>query len=186
MSSYVNTYSTEAQYPALRSTALVILSSILIGLFANVAIPLPFTPIPLATQGQLILIVSVLLGAKRAVAATLGFLAQGAIGLPVFAGGVGGGIAKFLGPTGGYLFGYLVAAFLVGYLSERVRSKTPLQYFLIMAAGNGMFFLFGVPYLASFIGFKQALLQGLLPFLLVDVFKLCMSAKMVGWIQRKR
>lgn len=162
----------------LRSTCLVILSSIVISLFAKVAIPLPFTPIPIATQGNVILILSSVLGSKRAAAAVLAFLFQGAWGLPVFAGGVGG-MAKLLGPTGGYLFGYLVGAFLVGYLTERMKNRSPMNLFLVMASGNAMFFLFGVPCLATFIGFKKALLLGLAPFVIGDAMKLVASAKIL-------
>jgi len=162
----------------LRSAGLVILSSILIGLFANVAIPLPFTPVPLATQGCVILVLSVLLGSKRAVASVLAFLAQGAAGLPVFATGHCG-LASLLGPTGGYFFGYLVAAFLVGAIVERMQNRTPMKLFWAMAAGNAMFFLFGVPYLATFIGFKQAVLLGIAPFILGDLLKLVIGTKLL-------
>jgi biotin transport system substrate-specific component len=163
----------------LRSAGLVILSSLLIGLFAKVAIPLPFSPIPLATQGLVVLILSVLLGPKRAAAAVIGFLMQGAAGFPVFA----GGHASLFGPTGGYLFGYLAAAILVGTLAERMRERTPLKLFWVLAAGNAMFFLFGVPYLALFIGFKKALLLGLAPFVIGDLFKLVLGVK---FLQRVR
>ncbi len=134
----------------------MILSSFLISLFANISIPLPFTPVPIATQGSLILILSVLLGPKRAVLSVIGFLAQGAAGLPVFSGSIGG-IAVLFGPTGGYLLGYPLAALLVGFLAERIQNQTPMKLFWTLAAGNATFFLFGIPYLAFFVGFKQAL-----------------------------
>src|ERR1700674_1128563 len=95
----------EKIFSFLSSATLVILSSILIGLFAKVSIPLPFTPVPLATQSGVVLILAVLLGSKRAFAAVLLFLMQGAAGLPVFI--KGAGIAYLIGPTGGYLIGYL-------------------------------------------------------------------------------
>lgn len=179
--SNVLVWETEKKHSWLRSAGLVILSSFLIGLFAKVAIPLPFTPVPIATQGFVILILSVLLGSKRAPAAVLCFLAQGAAGFPVFAGGVGG-MAKLFGPTCGYLFGYLAAAFLVGYLSERMVNRTPMKIFGVMAAGNAMFFLFGVPYLAVFVGLKNALLLGLAPFVVGDLVKLVASVKILQWI----
>jgi len=165
----------------LRSLSAVILSSCLISLFAKVAIPLPFTPVPLATQGIVILILSVFLGSKRAVAAVLGFLAQAAMGLPVLAGGVGG-IAKLAGPTGGYLFGYVAGAFLVGYLAERTKVFSTLKLFSILAAGKALFFVFGVPYLAAFVGLKNAFVMGLLPFILGDLLKLGAAVKLLEWL----
>jgi biotin transport system substrate-specific component len=167
-------------HSTLHSAGLVLLSSLLIGLFAKVAIPLPFTPIPFATQGLVVLILSLLLGSKRAPAAVLGFLMQGAAGLPVFA----GGHSSLLGPTGGYLFGYLVASLLVGYLSEKIQSRTPIQLFWTLAAGNAMFYLFGVPYLAAFIGLKKALLLGLAPFVIGDLIKLILGVKIVQYVAK--
>lgn len=171
----------ESNHSFIRSACLVILSSILIGLFAKVAIPLPFTPIPLATQPFVVLILSCLLGSKRAFAAVLGFIAQGAAGLPVFAKGLAG-MAVLAGPTGGYLIGYLAAALLVGFLAERMKNRTPANLFLILSAGTAMFFLFGVPYLATFIGFKKAILLGMVPFLLGDVVKIFACVKILQWI----
>jgi biotin transport system substrate-specific component len=171
----LETISTDSRF---RSIALVLLSSILIGLFANVAIPLPFTPIPLATQGLVVLILSVLLGSKKAFGAVLGFLAQGALGLPVFAGGLGG-IERLIGPTGGYLFGYLAAAVVVGYLAERMTKPTPLQLFGVLGVGNALFFLFGVPYLSLFLGMKSAFLLGFLPFILGDLLKIGFGVKIL-------
>ncbi len=164
----------------LRSAGLVILSSLLIGLLAKVAIPLPFSPVPFATQGLVVLVLSVLLGSKRAVAAVLGFLMQGAAGLPVFA----GGHSSLFGPTGGYLFGYLVAGLLVGYLAEKMQNRTPMKLFWTLAAGNAMFYLFGIPYLAAFIGMKKALLLGLAPFVIGDLVKLILGVQVLKFLKR--
>lgn len=175
----------EEKHSWLRSAMLVILSSLLIGLFANISIPLPFTPVPIATQGSVILLLSVLLGRKQAAAASIAFLAQGALGLPVFSGGVGG-LPILLGSTGGYLISYPIAAYLVGLLSERIQNKTPIKLFWILAAGNSIFFLLGVPYLALYIGWKEALLLGLAPFVIGDLIKLIASVKILDWAGRSR
>lgn len=82
-----------------RDVSLVIFVSLVIGLFGKVAIPLPFTPIPIATQNTLVLLMALFLGARRGTAATFAFLTQGVMGLPVFAGAVGG-FATLLGPRG--------------------------------------------------------------------------------------
>lgn len=164
-----------------RSVCIVVLASVLISLFAKISIPLPFTPVPLATQGVLILILSCLLGGKKAAAAVGGFLAQGAAGLPVFAGGVGG-IACLMGPTGGYIAGYFIAAFVIGTLAEKMTDRSPLRIFKLLAFGNLLFFLIGVPYLAFFVGLKKALWMGFFPFILGDLLKLFGAIKLLQWL----
>lgn len=167
----------------LRDLTLVLLASFAIGLLAKASIPLPFTPVPLATQNTFILFLAVLLGARRAAAAVLAFLAQGALGLPVFAGGIGG-LAKLVGPTGGYLFGYVAAAYIVGYLVERTRDKTVTKTFLALAAGTLVIYLFGASYLSTFIGLPKALLLGVAPFLLGDLLKIVFGLKLLSWLRR--
>ncbi len=159
-----------------RDALLVIGGSILIALFARVAIPLPFTPVPLALQMNVCLFLGVLLGSKRGAAAVLVFLAQGACGLPVFAKG-NAGFAVLLGPTGGYLLGYVAAAFLAGYLWERAKSKSTGQAFLAMAAGNLVVYAIGVTHLSQFVGINRALLLGVAPFVIGDLLKLFLGVR---------
>jgi biotin transport system substrate-specific component len=166
----------------IHSFCLVAGASILIGLFGSIAIPIPFSPIPMATQGSLVLLLSCLLGSKRAFAAVLGFLAQAAIGLPVCA-GVRGGLVHLMGPTGGYLVGYLAAALLVGYFFERMQNKSPLRLFGLLCAGNALFFVFGVPYLSLFIGLQKAFLLGFFPFLIGDILKAIACVKILQWVR---
>jgi len=180
--SYVKTLTLEHPKTVsfLRDITIVILSSILIGLFGKVAIPLPFSPIPIATQPTLILLLSVLLGRKRAVAAVFAFLVQGAMGMPVFAQGLGG-IAVLLGPRGGYLIGYLAAAFAVSYIIEKCKEKTLLNASLAMAAGNLVIYLCGASYLSTFLGLQKALLVGVAPFIVGDLIKLAAGIKFLQW-----
>lgn len=166
----------------IKDLCLIIGSSLLIGLFAQIAIPLPFTPVPLSTQGTLILLLSAILGSKRAPAAVALFLTQGALGLPVFAFG-GAGIERFLGPRGGYLIGYLVASYVVGKIVEMTKEKTLLNAFTAMAVGNAVLFLFGAAWLSSFVGgLKPAILLGVVPFLLGDLLKLGLGLKLLQWM----
>ncbi len=184
--SYAKSIVQEISKPAsfIRDAAIVILASFAIGLFAKITIPLPFTPVPIATQNAVILLIAALLGARRAAAATFAFLAQGAAGFPVFAGGVGG-IAKFFGPTGGYLIGYLAAAVLVGYLMERYKEKTVSKTFFALAAGNATICLMGAAYLSTFIGFQKALLLGVTPFVVGDFLKMIASVKILNWVWKR-
>ncbi len=163
-----------------KNAMLVLGSSIVLGLFANVAIPLPFTPVPIATQPSIVLLLGVLLGSKRAPLAVMSFLLQGACGLPVFACGQSG-LAVLAGPRGGYLFGYVVAAYVVGKLIES-RPKTLLNAFGSMAIGNAVLFACGAAWLSTFVGAEKALLLGVVPFLLGDLFKLVVSLKLLQWV----
>jgi biotin transport system substrate-specific component len=153
-------------------------ASIIIALFALISIRLPFSPVPIAIQAHVILLLSCLLGSKRASLAVLTYLFQGAIGLPVFACGKFG-LLHLAGPTGGYLLGYVAAAFVTGYLMERMRSRTPTKVLGAMALGNLIVFLFGVPRLSCFIGWQSAFLLGMLPFLVLDTLKLVLATKVL-------
>jgi biotin transport system substrate-specific component len=159
-----------------REALVVVGASILIGLFSHISIPLPFTPVPLAVQAQVILFLAVFLGSRRAALATMGFLGQGAMGLPVFAGGKAG-LLCLAGPTGGYLLGYLVAAYLTGYIVENLKEKTARKVFLAMSIGNAVIFALGAAWLAKFVGVKAALFLGVAPFLMGDFFKLILAVK---------
>lgn len=182
--SYISTLSIESQKTSafLRSSCLVALSSFVIGLLVRVVIPLPFTPVPLVIQNSVVLLFAVLLGPKRAAAAVAGFLIQGVCGLPVFAVGMSG-LAGLCGPTGGYLLGYFAASIAVGYLTRNEDHRTPMKLFLSMALGNAIVYFLGVPYLATFVGLKKAILLGLAPFLVGDFLKLIAAVKILQWLR---
>lgn len=162
-----------------------LLGSFVISLFAQVSIPLPFTPVPIATQPGVILLLSVLLGRKAAFS-VLGFLAQGLMGLPVFAGGAAG-IAVLLGPTGGYLVGYFAAAYFTGLIVEKMKERTFLNAAYAMTVGNLIIFLLGASWLSHFVGFQKALLLGVAPFLAGDVVKIVLSLRLLKtfkWVRQ--
>ncbi len=160
----------------LREALLVIGGSIFIALFAHIAIPLPFTPVPLSLQMNACLFLGILLGSKRAAAAVVLFLIQGACGLPVFSTGASG-IAKLFGPTGGYLLGYVAGAYLVGYLWEKAKVQSTTRAFLAMAAGNLVVYALGVFHLSQFVGLNRALLLGVAPFIIGDLLKLFLGVR---------
>lgn len=162
----------------LKEAAVILGASIIIALFAPISIPLWFTPVPLATQLPVILILSCLLGSKRAVLAVLTYILQGASGLPVFAGGKAGALI-LAGPTGGYLLGYVVAAYLTGLLMERASNRTPSRAFMAMGIGNLVVFLFGTSWLSQFIGWKGAFVYGMLPFIVGDMIKLFVAERVL-------
>lgn len=165
----------------LRDFAVVMLASFLICLSGYVSIPLWFTPVPLATQNSMVLLMAALLGSKRGTLATFAFLAQGAMGLPVFS-NASAGVHVFFGPTGGYLVGYLIAAFFVGYIAERNKSLT--RSALAFLTGNLIVYLFGASYLSTFVGINKAFALGIAPFLIGDFVKTLVSIKILhyrGW-----
>jgi biotin transport system substrate-specific component len=109
----------ERALEASRQVALVVGASLVVALCARITIPLmPLTPVPLTVQNLGVLLVGLLLGSRRGFAALALYLAEGAVGLPVFSPGPGG-LLQLFGPTGGFLFAYPLVAFLAGYIFER-------------------------------------------------------------------
>ncbi len=145
---------------------LVALTSVFIGLIGQIAVRLPFTPVPIFLQNNAICLAGLLLGRKRGVAAAMLFVAQGAMGLPVFANG-GGGLAYLMGPTGGYILGYIFSAYITGYLAERKRNA--ISAFNILNIGLLGHYVTGCAYLTAFVGFPQSVVLGCLPFILGDL-----------------
>ncbi len=174
MMNYSLVHETAEKRSWLREVLVVLTASFIIALFAPVAIPLPFTPVPIATQVHVVLLLACFLGSKRASMAVMTYLFQGAIGLPVFSGGAGGLLA-LAGPRGGYLVGYLAAAFVTGFIMERTKKLTSFKAFGAMGVGNLVVYLFGLPWLAQFLGWQNAVVLGMLPFLFGDVLKLILA-----------
>ncbi|MEX0961931.1 MAG: biotin transporter BioY [Simkaniaceae bacterium] len=160
--------------PLLRDTALVLFASILISLSGFIKIPLGFTPVPFVIQVQVVLFASLLLGKKRGALATLLFLFQGLLGFPVFSGG-SSGWTYMLGATGGYLFGYLVAAYATPALYTAFRRKSFSAVFFSSVLGNLIIYTFGALWLSRFVGLNQALSLGVMPFILGDLVKITLT-----------
>jgi len=159
----------------LRDALLVVGGSLLTALCARVVIPLPFTPVPITAQTFAVLLTGAALGARRGAAAIGLYVLEGLVGLPVFAGGAAG-LHRLLGPTGGYLLGFIAAAYLTGTLAERGWDRTVRFAAAAMGAGNLVIYLFGVPWLALSLGWPRALTGGLLPFIPGDLVKLAAAA----------
>lgn len=149
--------------------------SLLIGLSAQVALPLPFTPVPLTMQTLAVLLTGMLLGKRLGALTLVAYLAEGLAGLPVFAPGVPG-IARLLGPTGGYLIGFVFAAALVGALAQRGWDRRVSTTILAMALGNLVIYAFGVGWLSVFVAAADALALGMVPFLIGDTVKIALAA----------
>lgn len=159
----------------LLDAALILAGSALVALSARVAIPLPFTPVPVTAQTFAVLLVGAALGSRRGALALAAYLAEGAAGMPVFSGG-GCCVAWLAGPTAGYLWSYPLAAFTVGALAERGWDRSPGRAGLAMLAGNGVIYVVALPWLAFFVGAGQVLEAGLLPFIPGDLLKVALAA----------
>lgn len=172
---YIQTNHLVKEQNLFKNIFIVLAASVLLGLSASISIPLPFTPVPISFTVHLVLLFSVLLG-KRGAYATFAYLAQGAMGLPVFSNG-GCGIAYLLGPTGGYLIGFAVAAYVVALFSERLKERSPTKVFGLMLLGNALIYVFGLPYLALIVGPANALNFGFYPFVATDILKLILAQR---------
>jgi biotin transport system substrate-specific component len=154
---------------ALRAVLLALLGSALLTISAKIEVP--FYPVPMTMQTLVVLLLGMAYGARLGTATVLLYLAEGAAGLPVFAGTPerGIGIPYMLGPTGGYLVGFMLSAAITGWLTERRRDWLTLV--LAVTAGSIVVFIPGVLWLAHLIGFEQAIAHGLMPFLWATLVK---------------
>jgi biotin transport system substrate-specific component len=161
------------------NAAIILGASWGIALSAQISISLPFSPVPITGQTLVVLLVGLILGRTRGTAAIAAYLAQGAAGLPLFAGGKSG-LATLFGHTGGYLFGFLAAAYIVGMLSELKFKRSIFQAASTLILGNIIIYVFGLFWLARFVGESQVLQLGLYPFLVGDLLKILLGIVLVG------
>ncbi len=159
----------------LENVLLVFAASLLTGLAAQIAIPLPFTPVPVTGQTFAVLLTGAALGARRGFLAQVLYLAQGASGLPVFAGG-GAGVALLFGPTGGYLVAFPLAAAVTGFLAERAWDRRFVTMLGVMLLGSTVIFALGAAGLTRFLPSSQVLAAGVLPFVPGDLVKSALAA----------
>ncbi|WP_299024541.1 biotin transporter BioY [uncultured Thermanaerothrix sp.] len=159
----------------LQDALLILGGSLLVAGLAQIRIPLPFTPVPITGQTLGVFLVGATLGSHRA-ALSLGlYLLEGVVGLPVFAGGASG-LVHLLGPTGGYLLGFVVAAYAVGWLAERGWDRSTVSVIMMFTLGELIILGLGSLVLARFIGLEHAWLGGVMPFLPGDALKAFLSA----------
>lgn len=142
----------------------------LIALSAQLSIYLPNNPVPVIWYMNLLFLYAAIKGAKQGALLTMSYLALAAAGLPLLANGACGSL-YFLGPTAGYLIGMIPASFVTGYLIEKGFSKNAFYSFLAFVIGNSFVYFMGVPHLAQFVGMKQALYLGIVPFIPGFIFK---------------
>ena len=160
-----------------KQAAMVIAASLFVALCARVAVPLPFTPVPLTLQNFGVLAVGLLLGSRRGFAALALYLVEGAFGMPVFSPSIlGGGIAQLLGPTGGFLMADPLVAFVAGYLYEHSSRRFGWAALSGLAA-EVVLFAGGLSWLAVLThSVSVAIRYGLYWFVFAEVIKVLMAA----------
>jgi biotin transport system substrate-specific component len=168
---------------ALRVVVLIVLGTALLTLSAKVNLPLPYVPMTLQTL--VVLMIGAAYGGRLGAATIMIYLVEGAIGLPVFAGPVGG-LAPLMGPTAGYLLGFVAAAFATGWLSERGWDRSVPRLFVAMGLGHVIILGCGFAWLAfgMKLGLEKAWLVGIAPFVAASVIKNALGALAVPAIRR--
>ncbi len=168
-------------------TILVVGFACLTALFAQISFWIG--PVPITGQTFAVLLTGALLGSRRGALSQLSYLAIGATGIPYwFALGGPLGVDRLVGPTGGYLVGFVAVAFLVGWLAERGWDRRVWTAALAMLAGEAVLYVFGLSWLALFVPGDRVLQVGLYPFIIGDLIKVAAAALLLpsGWMLLRR
>lgn len=168
-----------------RDIALIALFTALTAVGAYIAIPLSVTPVPITFQVLFVLLSAIVLGKYRAMISQVAYVLLGVIGIPVFAKGTGG-IGHLFGPTGGYFWGFIAAAFVVGWLAELNKSKKFEWYMAACFIGVIIIYAFGVPQLMFVAKYNivAGLVQGVGYFIVFDILKIIVACYMALALQR--
>ncbi len=164
----------------LTDAVLIVAGTLFVSLSAQVSIPLPFTPVPITGQTFAVVLVGASLGAWRGCSSLLLYWLVGIAGAPVYADQTSGW-ETFMGPTGGYLIGFVVAAAVTGWLAERRWDRQFRSSVAAMLTGNVLIYLCGVPWLAAELGtgLEETLELGLYPFIVGDLLKLYLAGALL-------
>ena len=160
----------------LRALLLAVAGSVLLTLSAKTQIPM--WPVPMTMQTFVVLVIGAAYGWRLGGATLLLYLAEGALGLPVFANTPdrGIGLAYMMGPTGGFLAGFLVSALALGWLAERGWDRDVVRTLTAMVLGTAIIYVFGVAWLSALVGVEAAVTHGVLPFMAGAALKIALAA----------
>jgi biotin transport system substrate-specific component len=161
---------------------LIIGASIFIALSAQIAFNVPFSPVPVTGQTFAVILTGALLGSRKGSLAVIAYLLEGISGLPVFA-QAQFGLVHLFGPTGGYLVGFIPAAFICGFLVENGWGKSFFSTIGIMTIGTIVIFICGLSWLKIFIGNENVMLMGFFPYVTGALIKIALAAIIyhLGW-----
>jgi biotin transport system substrate-specific component len=168
---------------AAANVLLVVGATIFIALAAQIAIPLPFTPVPMTMQPLAVLLVGVTLGSNRGAAAAMLYLLEGFSGMPVFAQGHGGPMWA-VAPTAGFLFSYPLAAWIAGRFSELNWGATMLRAVVGMLVALSVIYIGGWSWLTILTSPRTAYVAGVQPFVIADIVKVAIGAALLPYAQR--
>jgi biotin transporter BioY len=177
----------DAILPKAENKSLVLLKDILLVLgftlltAISAKIKIEIGPVPITGQTFAVLLSGALLGSRRGALSQIFYLLGGLAGIPWFA--RGGGIAYLMSPTFGYIIGFVLATFVVGFLCERGFDRKVESAILAMLVGNILIYLPGLLWLAKFVSWQKVLAVGLYPFIIGDAIKLLLAASILplGW-----
>jgi biotin transport system substrate-specific component len=172
---------------AMRAALLALVGSLLVAVSAQFQVPM--VPVPMTMQSFAVLVIGAAYGARLGAATLLLYMAEGALGLPVFA-GMKGGAQHLVGPTGGYIVGFVLAAGVVGWFAERGWDRGVVRTAIAMLIGKVFIFVPGVLWLGAVIGMEKAVGAGLTPFIPGIFLKVALAVAVLpgAWwlIGRKR
>lgn len=178
----------DVRFSALRAIVLMAVGTALLTLSAKVQVPLPYVPMTLQTL--VVLIIGASYGWRLGGATVALYLAQGAMGMPVFANTppMPAGIGYLMGPTGGFLFGFFVAAVVMGYMAERGWDRSLLRVIVMMSIGHALIFAAGVAQLSLVMPFAKAWTVGVMPFVAATVVKTALAVALMqaAWSVTRR
>ncbi len=170
--------SVKERFSQLTNFVTIVTCSLLLILSAKIKVDL--YPVPMTLQPLAVLMIAMLCGRNISVAAVSLYLFQGMVGFPVFA--YGGGLPYLLGPTGGFLFGFLFASMVIGELADRGWGKHYFKSVFTMLIGMIIIYTCGVFQLSILKGFDFAIINGLRPFIIGDLYKLILAALLLPQI----
>jgi biotin transport system substrate-specific component len=177
-----------SRFTALRAIALMVAGTALLTLSAKIQVPLPYVPMTLQTL--VVLVIGASYGWRLGGATVALYLAEGAMGMPVFAGTppLPAGIGYFMGPTGGFLFGFLAAAIVTGFMAERGWDRSLLRIVVMMTVGHALIFAFGLAQLSLVMPFAEAWTKGAAPFVAATLVKTALAAALMqaAWSATRR
>ena len=167
----------------LKSLFLVIFATILLAISAKIKIP--FYPVPMTMQTFVVLLIGIIFGWKLGLFTISLYLIEGLVGLPVFAGTPekGMGLVYFVGPTMGYLIGFVAAVFLAGYFKY---NKNYILNFFKLILSVSLIYIFGMIWLVNFTGWDKVFIVGAQPFLLAELFKIALLTILIPKILKYR
>lgn len=164
----------------IKNILLVLFGSVLLAISSKVQVP--FWPVPMTMQTFVVFLIGMSYGWKLSFFTLLIYIFEGALGLPVFA--TGAGLAYLMGPTAGYIYGMLLAAIVIGFLSEKGFSSTYFMSLVSLLLGSLIIFILGVGYLGSIIGYDKAINFGLLPFIPSELFKIALAVALIPSVSK--